>query len=205
MAPQPSNKSATASTTNLLLRAKSTRARIMACFSVASQRLLAEHVVQDESVRHHLLARLQAGLDLLQIRVVLHQISTHHFHASKLLVGRGNEDKIAIVHVQDGGGRNDSVHLFGLAAEGGSRKHAEAHDSGILYLDANLSGAERRIKNRANVTDLSPEHAVGISIQGDLRGIPELDTSQVVLVHVANNPNRREIRYGERVGRTISL
>ena len=214
-----------ANTTNLLLSAKSTRARIISCpvlFADAPAQPCSTAAVLNvrhepysrgrtfasvterargprPSVRDHLLPWLEPRLDLLQIRVVRQQISADHFHAAKLLVGRGNEDEIAIVHVQDGGRRDDGVHLLGLTAEGGPHEHAQPHDSGILHFNSNLGGADIGIENRANVADLPLEHAIGIGIQADLRRIAEPDVGQVVLVHVADNPDGRQIGNRERV------
>src|SRR5271165_317757 len=135
MAPQPINRTVTASTTNLLLSAKSTRVRIMARFLfygcviwVATPGLqsLSEHVVQDQSVRDHLLPRLESRLDLLQSHVVWQKVATDDFQPTKLLVFRRNENKIAIVHVQNGGCGDNGVHLGGLPAESGLHEHAQA-------------------------------------------------------------------------------
>src|SRR5580704_7789028 len=96
------NKIARAITTNLLVSAKSTRARIMFRFlSHHSSWLLSEHVVQDQGVRDHLLAWFEPRGDLLQTHVVLEQVSTDDLHAAKLAAGSGHVEKIAIVHVQD--------------------------------------------------------------------------------------------------------
>jgi len=65
-------------------------------------------------------------------------------------------DKIAIVHVQDGGRRDNGVHLPGLTVEGGSHKHANPHDSGILNFDPNLGRAEVGIENRADIAPPCP-------------------------------------------------
>src|SRR5690242_20521105 len=122
MTPQPVNKAPTANTTNLLLSAKSTRARIIVVSEIRGAKLepqttagirissfilqlLTERVVQDQRVRHHFLPGLEPRLDLLQAHVVRQQVSTDNFQSAKLMVGRGNIDKIAIVHVEDGGCR----------------------------------------------------------------------------------------------------
>src|ERR1035438_5999929 len=102
MAPQPSNSRAVANTTNLLLSAKSTRARIIVFCSRArtlALQSLSQYVVQYQRVRDYLLAWLDPGLDFFETHVVRQEVSTHHLHATKLLAGRGNEHKIAIVHV----------------------------------------------------------------------------------------------------------
>src|ERR1035441_1925647 len=142
MAPQPINRIAMAVTRNLLLSAKSTRARIICCSlctcgrggSISAARRsglqsLSEHVVQDQSVRNHLLARFQPRLDLLHVHVVLQEVATDHFHAANLVVRRWNEDPIAIMHVHHGGRRDNGVHLPALTVESGPYKHAEAHHS----------------------------------------------------------------------------
>src|SRR5450432_1984769 len=102
-----------ANTTNLLLSAKSTRARIISCFLSSSYGAgflrsprpdlpsLIEHVVQNQRVGNQLLSWFEPRLNLLQSHVVLQEVSTNHFHTPKLLVGCGNENKVAIVHVQD--------------------------------------------------------------------------------------------------------
>src|ERR1019366_7414565 len=184
MAPQPSNNRAVANTTNLLLSAKSTRARIIVFCSRArtlALQSLSQYVVQYQRVRDYLLAWLDPGLDFFETHVVRQEVSTHHLHATKLLAGCGNEHKIAIVHAQDSGCRDNGVHHRGLTAESGLHEHSQSHDSGILDFHSDLGRTKIRIR-----------------IQADLRGIAEFDSGQVVLVHVADNPNRREI--GNREG-----
>src|ERR1039457_7298446 len=92
MAPQPSNNRAVANTTNLLLSAKSTRARIIVFCSRArtlALQSLTEHVVQYQRVRDHLLAWLDPGLDFFETHVVRQEVSTHHLHAAKQ-IGRAS-------------------------------------------------------------------------------------------------------------------
>ena len=93
------------------------------------------------------------------------------------------------------------VHLCGLAAECRLREHAEPHHSGILHFDAHLGSANAGIENSANIADLALERPIGIGIQGDLRGIAEPDVRQVILVHVADDPDRRDIGNRKRAGR----
>ena len=77
----------------------------------------------------------------------------------------------------------------GLAVEGGPHEHAQPHHSGILNFDANLGGADVGIEDRADVADPALEHAIGIGIQADLRGIAQPDIGQVILIHVADHPD----------------
>src|ERR1022692_3246960 len=126
-----------ANTTNLLLSAKSTRARIICGFPVlpaavragspspprSELRSLSEHVVEDQGVCNYLLSGLQPGLDLLQVHIVREEISAGDFDAAELVARRGNVDKIPIVHVQNGGCRDDGVYFPGLTVEGGSHEH----------------------------------------------------------------------------------
>src|ERR1035441_9700084 len=163
MAPQPSSNRAVANTTNLLLSAKSTRARIIVSFPgdwTPGVQSLSEHVVQYQRVRDHLLAWLDPGLDFLQTRVVRQEVSTHHLHAAKLLAGRGNEHKIAIVHAQDGGCRDNSMHHRGLTAESGLHEHSQPHESRIPDFDADLGRTNIRIDRKS--TRLNSSH-LGIS------------------------------------------
>src|ERR1035441_3179431 len=142
MAPQPINSIAMAVTRNLLLSAKSTSARIICCslcscgyggsISAAAKvrrRSLREHVVQDQRVGNHLLARFQPRLDLLHVHVVRQEVATDHLHA----------------------GRDNGVHLPALTVEGSPYKHAEAHHSRILNFDADLGRANSRIEDRAKI------------------------------------------------------
>src|SRR5208283_5116299 len=147
----------------------------------------------------HLLTGLEPRLDLLQIHVVRREVSTDDFQAAKLLVFRRNEDKIAIMHVQDGRCRDNGVHLGGWTAEGGLNEHAQAEDSGILNFNSNLGRANIWIEDGANVADRSLEYVIGIRIWADFRGIAEPDMGQVVLIHVADNPNGRKVRNCERI------
>src|SRR5580692_4518725 len=135
---------AMAKTTNLLLRAKSTSARIISCpRSLASVPVrpasLPEHVVEYESVRYHLLAGRQTRLDFLQIHVVFQEIPSDDFNAPELVAGRRNVDEIPVMHVQDGGCRNDGVHFRGLTTEGGRHEHGYTHISRIRNFYPNLS------------------------------------------------------------------
>src|SRR5271165_1908036 len=209
MAPQPASRTAMASTTNLLFSAKSTRARIMSCpvsanryacsaapharwsgMSAVSRtreagyafviRLLSEHVVQNQRVGDNLLPWFEPRFDFLQIRVVGQYVSADHFHPAKLIVGRGNKNKIPIVHPQYGRCRDNRVHLHGLTAEGCPREHAQPHDSWIRNFDAHLGGTNARIEDHADVADLAFERVIGVSIQGDVRGVPEPHTGHVI-------------------------
>src|SRR5208283_5402750 len=101
-----------------------------------------------------------------------------------------DEHKITIMHVQNGGGRNNRVYFFGLTAEGSLREHAQPHVSWILNFYADLGRTDIRIEDRSNVADCSLEGAIGIRIQRDLRCVPELDRWQVVLINIANDPDR---------------
>src|ERR1700680_2567977 len=145
------NKMARAITTNLLLSAKSTSARIMAGFLSPehSYWLLGKHVVQDESVGHHLLSWLESRLDLLEIRVGLQEVSADDIQAAKPVAGGWHVDVIAIVHVQHGRCRDNGVHLLGLTAEGGPHEHAQAHVSRILHFDPDLARADAGIEDGA--------------------------------------------------------
>src|SRR5450432_1593435 len=177
MAPQTSNKAATASTTNLLFRAKSTRARIISCSCfpfryavLVSQSKapgcssMSQHVVQDQRIGDYLLSRRKSRLNVLQVCVIRQQIAADYLHAAKLLIWRGHEDKIAIMHVQDGGCRNDRVHLSGLTAKGRLREHAQPHDSGIVNFYSDLRRPNAWIEDRANIANRSLERSIGIRI-----------------------------------------
>src|SRR5208337_130028 len=131
---------------------------------------LSERVVQDQRVRNHLLPGLESRLDFLQIQIVRQEVSTDDFHAAKLLVGRGKVNKIAIVHVEDGGCRDNSVHLPGLTVKGGPHEHAQAHDSRILNFYPNLGRADVGIENRANVADRALEDLAGMGVPATRQG-----------------------------------
>src|ERR1035438_3355143 len=80
-------------------------------------------------------------------------------------------------------------------------EHAKSHGSRILNFYANLRGANTRIEDHANVADPTFERATGIRVQGDVRRVAEPHMGHVILVHVANNPHRRDVRNRERARR----
>jgi hypothetical protein len=67
---------------------------------------------------------------------------------------RGNEEKIAIVHVQHSGCWDNRVQLRGLTPKCRLREHAQPHDSWILNFYTHLGRANARIEDSANIADL---------------------------------------------------
>lgn len=141
----------------------------------------------------------------MQIRVLLQEISTHDFQALKLVAWRGNVNIIAVVHVHDRGCRDNRVHLPGLTTECGPRKHAQPHEPGILNFHANFGCSDGRIENGADVANPPAERPVGIGIEHDLRSIAKLYSGEVILINIADNPGRLEVRDRERVRRSVRL
>src|SRR5580658_7412563 len=136
MAPQPSNRTAMAMTTNLLFSAKSTSERIISRFLsfVQPAASLSEYMVQDQGIGHYLLARLEPGPHLLNIG--WQNIAAHYFYAAELVARRRHENIIAIVHVHDRRSWDFGVRFFHLPLKRGLYKPAQAHQTGVWHLDA---------------------------------------------------------------------
>src|SRR5580698_137448 len=123
MAPQPSNRRAIATTTNLLFSAKSTSVRIISRLPVFVQPAtsLSEYMIQDQGIGHYLLAWLESGLHFLNIG--RQNIAANYFDATELLSRHRNKDIIAIVHVHNRSGGDFRVHFLDLPAKRGFHKH----------------------------------------------------------------------------------
>ena len=90
------------------------------------------------------------------------------------------------------------VQFILLPTECRGDKHAQ-HQARILHLDPDLASADRRIENRKKIADRALEHATGIRAKRYLRGVADVNTGQIVLIHVADNPYVGEIGDGERI------
>src|ERR1035441_1398044 len=203
--PHAVNRTTSAITTKRLLSAKSTRARIMV-FSGQEKGagfgnfLLTDryYVFKDCGIGYHLLGRLNARLDLLE--VARQGIAADYLDTPELFVRRRHVDPVAVVQMEDGRCRHHRVHFLRQAAEGGGDEHAQAHHARIGDLDSNFGGADVRIEYGTDVADRSPEHAVGVGVQADLGGVAEMHIGQIVLINVADDPDAGEVGDSERVG-----
>src|SRR5580658_5772268 len=106
MAPQTSSKIAIARTMNRLLSAKSTTLRIIYC----PASLLFHRGLKNQGVRDHLLSGLNSGGDFLQ--TARKHVASQHLDSAKLIAPGRRVNPVAIVHVQDGRGRNRGIHFF---------------------------------------------------------------------------------------------
>src|ERR1017187_1209351 len=181
-APQAISRTAIAMTTNRLLSAKSTSLRIICCPVWGVSRSLVDRALEDQRVLHELFARLDPRLDLLQ--VAGHEVSGDDFHAPKRPIGRRHVDPVAIVQVQDRRGRDDGARLRALAPECGRGEHAQAHDSRIGYLDANLCCAEIRIEDRSDVADLAGEGLFGLRVEAEPGDVADSYAAQAILIDI---------------------
>ena len=66
----------------------------------------------------------------------------------------------------------------------------QPHHSGILNFNSNLGCANTRIKDGADVAHVSLEGTIGVRAQDDVSAVAHSDVVQVILVHVANHPDR---------------
>src|ERR1035437_9525168 len=101
-------------TTKRLLSAKSTSARIiqfpLGAVHVSGHSLI-DRVLEHKRIRDDLLTRLYSAHYFLPIAG--YSVSARDFHASELVVRRREIDIVAIMDVQDGGGRNQRAHFRG--------------------------------------------------------------------------------------------
>ena len=94
------------------------------------------------------------------------------------------------MHVQKGGCRDDSVHLRRLTVESGHHEHTHPHRSRILNFYPNLPRANIWVEDGKEVANPAFQYATGIRIQGNVRGIADLNReAKCVLIHVANYPD----------------
>ena len=121
--------------------------------------------------------------------------------ALELIPADRKKNPVAIMQMKNGLGGNHSMDLFGAAGKRSSGEHAQLQEAGIGDLNADLGGAQRGIENGANVADVARERAVRKRIEIDLGFLAELKPGNVVLVNVADNPDRGEIGDGEGGGR----
>src|ERR1039457_3433739 len=96
--------------------------------------------------------------------------------------------------MQNRGGGHGRIDFILLPAECRGHKHANAHRSWILYLDADLAGSQIRIQNRKNIANSPFEYAARICVESDFSGVAGVNVGKVVFVDIANNPDRKSTR-----------
>src|ERR1039458_3826879 len=112
---------------------------------------------------------------------------------------------LAIMQVQNGSGGNWGPCFRLLPVERGSNEHAHAHRSWIRHFEPNLRSTEAGIENRQDVIDPPFADMVGIGVQPDIRVLTDVHRVEIVLVNVTDDPDIRQIRDGEGIGRAQSL
>ena len=105
------------------------------------------------------------------------------------------------MQVQNRGGRHGRALFHGLAVERRGDEHAEPHQAGILHFQPDLGGANVGIDDRQNVADPPLQNAVRISDQMDVGIFADMHLRHVVLPHIADNPDVRQVGNRERVRR----
>ena len=96
------------------------------------------------------------------------------------------------------GGRNGGARFLLRPIEGGGHKHAETQHAGILHFQPHLRGAKIGIHDRPDVADPALESQVRVGIQVNVSVLADSHKAQIVLIHVAENPNVRQV--GNREG-----
>ena len=93
--------------------------------------------------------------------------------------------------------------LESFAVNGRRGKHSNPHQRvGIIDLDAYFGRAYLWIEDGTNVTDHSGEDAVGIGCKTNIRLLTEMHHRKIVLIHITNDPDMRQIGDGKGIGRT---
>jgi hypothetical protein len=118
---------------------------------------------------------------------------------SEFRVGRGHVDPLAVVKMHDRGRRDGSMLFFRLASECGFDEHADAHKPRVPHFNANLGGANARIEDGADIANRPFQYLAGIGVEADLGGVADSDIRQVVLIHVADDPDVGQVGDRERV------
>ncbi len=111
---------------------------------------------------------------------------------------------LAIMQVQNGGGRNRGPRFGLFAVKGRGDEHAHAHHAGVGDFKANFCGAKAGIENRQDVIDPAFEDAVGIGVQVDIRVFADAHCVEIIFVNVADDPDIREVGDGEGIRGTRS-
>ena len=102
------------------------------------------------------------------------------------------------MQVQDRGGRYCGVLFRRFAVERRGDEHPEPHETGILHFQPDLRRANVRVHDRQNVADSPLQNPARISDQMDVRVLADMHLRHVVLIHVANDPDVRDV--GNRKG-----
>ena len=163
----------------------------------SANHLLLHRVLQHQRILNHLGSGLDPRDDLLHVSGK--HAAGDDFKAPETSIPQRHKDPVAVVQVQNCGRGNRGVGFDGLAVEGGSDKHPKAQQSWILHFQADFRGAEIGVKNLPDVTDSAFQNLVGIGVQMNVGIIAEMNLRESILVHVADDPNMRQVRNGERV------
>ena len=127
-------------------------------------------------------------------------ISAGDFHALKLPVRRGHEDPVAVVQMQDRGGRNLRV---SLPASGRGTWPSQTCPRRIIpgLRTSMRTLAVRRLGSRiAPMLLILPwKTLVGIGVQTDFGGVAQAHIGQVVFVHIADDPDLGKVGNRERI------
>ena len=79
--------------------------------------------------------------------------------------------------------------LLLLAIKGGGDEHADPHEPGVLHFQPDLRGADSGVEDGPDVADTALKHPAGIGVEADVRIVAQADEGEIVLVHVADDPD----------------
>ena len=128
-----------------------------------------------------------------------------HFLPFEMPCAERRVDPLAIMQVQNGGGRNRRARFGLLAVEGRGDEHSHPHHSRVSDFDPDLCRADIRIEYRQNVVDPAFEDLLGIRVQPDIGELADMHRIEIVFVNVADDPDIRKIGDSEWIRGSQSL
>src|SRR6516162_9685519 len=126
---------------------------------------LLDRRLQNQCVPDHLPARLDSRDDLL---VVGQHRPALNRDALEPVAFEGHIYPIAVMQVEDGGGRDHSPPLLVLTVESSGDKHAKPQDSGVRHFKPDLGGSESGIKTRTDIVNAPAQHHSRVRIEMNL-------------------------------------
>src|SRR5271156_4474717 len=123
--------------------------------------------------------------------VAVEHATAMNFYPPELAPTCRGKDPVAVMQVQYRGSKNDRMGFFRLALECGGNKHPHSQNAGIRHLDTHLGGTNIGIEHRTDVADVAAQHSAGVGIDPYIRMLAQLQFRNVVLVHIANDPDYR--------------
>src|SRR5882757_3869995 len=105
--------------------------------------------------------------------------------------------------MHDSRGRDDHMLLLLLSMEGRRHEHADLHEARVLDLDTYLRSTNGRIENWIDLADATRDGLIREGVEVNVRSLPYCKVCEIVLVHVANDPDIIDVRDGEEVRRVV--